>query len=71
MARCSDLLDQIEMQTAKTFDGLLVKMQAHQHFICDDPITVKRQIMDRRPATNQRLMVAILADVNAMRRAVA
>ena len=71
IARCSDLLDHVEMQTATTLDGLLVKMQAHPHCVCDDPITMEKLITDRRAATNQRLMVAILADLNAMRRAVA
>lgn len=69
--RITDILDQIEATPAATLDGIYVKIRAFQWCREDRPITgadVLPYYSGERPATDERLMVSLLADLEAMRK---
>ena len=62
----AEIVDRIEHQKATTLGGLHVKMRAFQWCRSDEPITVDDVLICDHPATNERLMIGIMADLWTM-----
>jgi hypothetical protein len=65
--RTGIIVDQIELQTATTLQGLQVKMRAPTWCCSGEPITAQKlHWFDSEPTTDMRLLASIVTDLAAM-----